>query len=60
MSALVFTCPKTGREIESGIEIDHASLSSIRMFSIRIRCPTCAELHEFRVADGRFEEPRAA
>ena len=60
MVALFFTCPDTGRETASGIEIDGQSLSAIRMFSVRLRCQACGELHEFRIADGHFEESQAA
>src|SRR5207244_2775574 len=61
-SRLTFKCPKSGRAIESGIEVSDAySMTTIRMFSVRVRCPICAELHEFRVADGRFDgETQAA
>ena len=60
MPSLRFACPRSGREIDSGIYVDSTSLSEIRMFSIRLRCSACADTHEFRIIDGWSEELKAA
>jgi len=50
MQPLKFRCPRTGREIGSGIQAEPGAL--IRLFSLRVRCPACEDLHEWRVSEG--------
>src|SRR5271155_3264824 len=45
---LRFQCPKTDREVDSGI----STHCGARLISIRVRCPICENLHEWQVADG--------
>jgi two-component sensor histidine kinase len=45
---LQFRCPNSGRTVDSGI----SSRRGARLISIRIQCPICENLHEWRVADG--------
>jgi hypothetical protein len=56
MSTLIFTCPKTLRAIDSGIETDSFSLSRVQLVSVRICCPHCGKEHEQWVKDGRLVE----
>src|ERR1700686_1796229 len=44
---LRFQCPKTGGEVDSGI----SAPCNTRLTSIRVRCPICEGLHEWKVAD---------
>ena len=62
MGTLVFRCPRTGRDVESGIIPDGDSLFLSRLFSVRVRCPLCEDLHEWRVIDGyrAHRKPMAA
>jgi len=46
-NTLRFHCPKTGRQVDSGI----GTQRSTRLISIRVRCPICEDLHEWQVAD---------
>lgn len=54
MGTLLFSCPTTGRPIDSGIETDPPSLSTVQQVSTRVRCPHCGKEHEPRVKDGRL------
>jgi two-component sensor histidine kinase len=45
---LRFQCPKTGREVDSGISTRRGA----RLISVRIQCPICKNFHEWQVADG--------
>jgi hypothetical protein len=54
MRPLTFRCPRTDREIGSGIWAAPDAL--IRLFSLRLRCPACEDLHEWHVSKGA---PRA-
>lgn len=51
MGELVFLCPKSAREIESGISTDPASLSGSQRKLIYLECPHCNELHIFKISD---------
>ena len=52
MGELVFLCPKTAREIETGINTDPGSISRTRRRTIYLDCPHCQENHGFKVAQG--------
>jgi two-component sensor histidine kinase len=41
-----FLCPKTGREVDSGIRLSPGT----RLISLRVRCPICEGVHEWQVA----------
>jgi hypothetical protein len=65
MGTLVFVCPATGQEVTTGIEMDKATLLSLR--DEPLRCPYCSEPHQISgiqvwIAPGdyKFEANRAA
>jgi hypothetical protein len=47
---LTFRCPRTGREFGSGIHAQPDAL--MRLFSLRLRCPACEDLHEWHASEG--------
>jgi hypothetical protein len=47
---LAFSCPKTGRSITSGIEMDANTRRSTWNELIRLSCPHCGEQHEMSVS----------
>lgn len=49
---LVFRCPVTHWNIESGVETDRRTFLRIRRLSVPVRCSACQGLHEFKVAAG--------
>ena len=49
---LVFRCPTTGHNIESGIEMDLQTVRRVGHLSVRLRCRGCGRPHELEVADG--------
>jgi hypothetical protein len=51
VNPLRFRCPISGCEIESDFAADRHTLSMIRLFSVRLRCPNCERLHEFKVVE---------
>jgi predicted RNA-binding Zn-ribbon protein involved in translation (DUF1610 family) len=58
MSALTFSCPNTGQEIDPGIEAAEASPSStneLRFVALNVRCPHCGEHHEIKIGDNAFD-----
>jgi len=60
MGQLLFRCPKTGENFDSGFE---AGSSEIKLLpagaKFRLRCKICGELHEFRFADAKVNDKAA-
>jgi hypothetical protein len=56
MGVIIVTCPVTGREIESGIEIDRDSFARISSTVGRVWCPYCKTEHEWRAQDARIRD----
>jgi predicted RNA-binding Zn-ribbon protein involved in translation (DUF1610 family) len=60
MERLYFRCPKTGQEVDVGIESELQTLLRIRAHKLRARCPACGGEHEWRVSDAQLAEPPRA
>jgi len=54
MEHLYFVCPNTGRDVDTGIETELDTLLRIRTAPIRVTCPVCGEVHEWRVRDAQL------
>jgi hypothetical protein len=60
MGTLGFVCPTTGREVDTGIEVDSLSFTSLH--SEQLGCPECLETHQLsliKIWVGRHESARA-
>jgi predicted RNA-binding Zn-ribbon protein involved in translation (DUF1610 family) len=51
MEHLIFVCPTTRREVDSGIETEIGTLLRIREQNVRVPCPACGQWHEWPVRD---------
>jgi predicted RNA-binding Zn-ribbon protein involved in translation (DUF1610 family) len=51
MEHLIFVCPTTGRQVDSGVESEISTLLRIRQQTVRVRCPACGEWHIWSVRD---------
>jgi len=51
MSMLMIRCPKTGRAISTGREVESASFRSSPVFFSRTYCPLCQVTHEWFAQD---------
>ena len=49
---LIFRCPVTARDIESGIEMDSQTFRWVRHLGAGLHCRACHCTHELTVADG--------
>ena len=58
MERLHFVCPRTGQDVDVGIDSELETLLLIRKQHVIARCPVCEERHEWEVAEARL--PRAA
>ncbi len=56
MERLVFTCPRTGRQVDVGIESELQTLLRIRANTLRARCPACGERHEWLVGEAQLSK----
>ena len=54
MEHLHFVCPKTGRDIDAGIETELETLLRIKTKPIRMDCPICGEQHEWQVGEAQL------
>ena len=50
-NTLLFQCPNTGREVDSGI----GTHCGARLISIRVLCPVCEDIHEWQVTGRNLE-----
>jgi hypothetical protein len=57
MNPLLFRCPRTGRVIEAGVEINYSNLRKVQPVTFRLLCPICDTPHEWKLADGWIGEP---
>ena len=51
MEHLIFVCPATGREIDSGVGSEIGTLLRIRQQNVRALCPRCDAWHTWAVRD---------
>ena len=49
MGTLGFVCPTIGREVDTGIEVD--SLSFTSLYGEQLGCPECLEAHQLHPSD---------
>jgi hypothetical protein len=59
VNPLLFRCPKTEREIDTGLDVDVGALRNVQPVTVRLLCPQCGNAHEWKLADGWIGEPRA-
>ncbi len=57
MQNLTFTCPETGRAVDTGITTDCRSLSSVQTVMMRLNCPYCGMAHRFPIKRGYLAQP---
>ena len=56
MERLHFVCPRTGRDVDVGIESELVTLLRIRHNRVLARCPACDEHHEWQVHEARLQQ----
>jgi hypothetical protein len=57
MAALIFRCPRTGKEIDTGIDADQETRRSLNILICRVPCPYCRFDHFPQVKRGEFVSP---
>jgi hypothetical protein len=53
---LVFRCPHTRQSFPSGIRLDERTYRVVAGCPVRLSCPCCNMLHDFRVEQAEVDE----
>jgi hypothetical protein len=59
MGVVMIKCPKTGRDISTGITADRVRFNSTPVFFAHTYCPICRATHEWFAKDAWVREPHA-
>jgi len=57
MGAVMVRCPRTGRDIPTGIVTDRQSFEATPVFFARVYCPICRSEHEWFAREAWVCEP---
>jgi hypothetical protein len=57
VQTLTFTCPQTGRVIDTGVNTDALTLASVQGVTMRVQCPHCGMRHQFPIEHGLLSQP---
>lgn len=52
---LLIVCPKTGKEIQTGIVVEEAAFLSELPMQSSTKCPACRGMHTWTKKDARFQ-----
>ena len=55
MERLYFICPRTGQDVDVGIDSELETLLRIRSNHVTARCPKCGERHDWEVREARLQ-----
>jgi hypothetical protein len=56
MEGLVFRCPRTRQSFQSSIRLDERTFRVVAGCAVRLSCPCCNVLHDFRVEQAELED----
>jgi len=56
MAVVSFSCPKTGGEIDPGIEDIEHNETALRFTALYVRCCHCGEHHEIKIDEVALNE----
>lgn len=60
MGQLLFRCPKTGKDFDSGFQAGSSELRQLPAGAkFRVRCEVCGDLHEVKLADASVKDKDA-
>jgi hypothetical protein len=51
---LIFVCPTSRRQVDSGFESEIGTLLRIRNETVRMQCSACGKWHEWLVRDAQL------
>lgn len=56
MGTLLIKCPKSGRELSTGIQIEAPDVSRLPQVAGQTRCPHCGSVHFWLPREARWAE----
>ena len=56
---IVYTCPKTGRDVASGVLTDEDSFARLPHEKVTVNCSECGDLHEYWTSEARLASEAA-
>jgi hypothetical protein len=56
---LIIVCPKTGREVPTGVETNIVTFGDLPRGKSNFQCPACGDIHEWSAADAMLAHSRA-
>jgi LSD1 subclass zinc finger protein len=60
MGQLLFRCPKTGKDFDSGFQAGSSEVNQLPAGAkFRVRCAVCGDLHEVRFTDAKVNDKTA-
>jgi hypothetical protein len=60
MGQLLFRCPKTGKDFDSGFQAGSSEVKQLPAGArFRVRCEVCGDLHEVKFTDARVKDKAA-
>src|SRR5213596_2219572 len=60
MGTVAIYCPRTGREVSTGVETDRDGFAKLRPIVTRMKCPACGSEHVWSKATARLVETPVA
>lgn len=54
MERLFFVCPKTRRTVDVGVTTEIGTLLRIKSETLRARCPSCGQSHQWKVGEAEL------
>jgi predicted RNA-binding Zn-ribbon protein involved in translation (DUF1610 family) len=56
MPAVVITCPNTGDEVKTGIEMPSEAFEHATLRDNTLDCPACGQIHDWSMSDARLAD----
>lgn len=56
MAAVVIKCPTTGKEVNTGMDIDQASWETMTLTNNSVQCPYCGKNHTWSKRDAKLKK----
>ena len=51
---IIYTCPKTGRDVSSGVLTDEDSFARLPHEKVTVNCSECGDVHEYWTSEARL------
>jgi hypothetical protein len=56
MRSIIITCPTTGQEVRTGLEMDEEAFDAATLTDNPVTCPACGQVHSWDISDARLAD----